>query len=135
MKRARTLRLLPTSFKTVGMVVMVLAIASLVLVKVMHVQIDSPAKELLRILTVDLFLVGLLCIAFARDRMEDEMTTELRIRSMASAFLFAVIFVMVMPIISLVAGDPIEDMKGQQVIITMLIIYLLRFYTSKRRMV
>jgi hypothetical protein len=135
MKRARTLRLLPTSFKTVGMVVMVLAIASLVLVKVMHVQIDSPAKELLRILTVDLFLVGLLSIAFARDRMEDEMTTELRIRSMASAFLFAVIFVMVMPIISLVAGDPIEDMKGQQVIMTMLIIYLLRYYTSKRRMV
>lgn len=134
MKRARTLRLLPTSFKTVGMVVMVLAIASPVLVKVMHVQIDSPAKELLRILTVDLFLVGLLCIAFARDRMEDEMTTELRIRSMASAFLFAVIFVMVMPIISLVAGDPIEDMKGQQVIMTMLIIYLLRYYTSKRRM-
>lgn len=134
MKRARTLRLLPTSFKTVGMVVMVLAIASLVLVKVMHVQIDSPAKELLRILTVDLFLVGLLSIAFARDRMEDEMTTELRIRSMASAFLFAVIFVMVMPIISLVAGDPIEDMKGQQVIMTMLIIYLLRYYTSKRRM-
>lgn len=134
MPKTGTPRLLPRSFKIVGIAVMALTAASPILVKLMKVQVDAPTKDLLRTLTLDLFLLGLLFISFARDRMEDEMTTELRIRSMAQAFLFAVAFVMVMPLIDLVVSDPIVDMKGQQVIMTMLIIYLLSYYVSKRRM-
>ena len=133
MKTATTPRQLPTYFKRIGLAVMVLAVVPLVLKAIGSIDMARQTRHLVGVLTMNAFILGMLLIALAKDKVEDEMFIAIRIQSMAVAFIFAVFYVIVTPFVALAFNDPVDTMTGQQVVLTMLLIYLFTYYMRKRR--
>ena len=123
--------LLPKYFKIIGLVVMILAFVIAVVVKAMNIEMLQSQKELFRVFTLNAFIVGLLFVAWSRDKVEDEMTIAIRLKSMAFTFSWAVFYVIVKPIVDLLFKDPIQDLTGQQVVMSMLFVYLIIYYVQK----
>jgi hypothetical protein len=123
--------LLPKYFKIIGLVVMILAIVTAVFVKAMNIGMLQSQKELFRVFTLNAFIVGLLFVAWSRDKVEDEMTIAIRLKSMAWTFSYAVFNVIFKPIVDLLFKDPIQDLTGQQVVMSMLFVYLIIYYVQK----
>lgn len=123
--------LLPKYFKKIGLVVMILAFVPAVVVKSMNVEMVQSQKELFRIFTLNAFILGLLFFAWSKDKVEDEMTIALRLKAMAWTFGWAVLYVIVKPIVDLLFKDPIRDLTGQQVVMSMLFVYLIMYYLQK----
>lgn len=123
--------LLPKYFKKIGLVVMILAFAPAVIVKSMNIEMLQSQKELFKIFTLNAFILGLLFVAWSKDKVEDEMTIAIRLKAMAWSFSWAVFYVIVMPIMDLLFKDPLQDLTGQQVVMSMLFVYLIMYYLQK----
>jgi hypothetical protein len=124
-------KLLGVHFKKIGVVVMVLSMVPGLIVKTMHIVVMESQKDLLKSLSYSGFLLGLLFIALSRDKVEDELTIHIRITSMQEMFIFAVIYVMIKPLIVWVLQSPFTDVSGQQLVTLMLVGYLISFYLKK----
>ena len=124
-------KLLGVHFKKIGVVVMVLSMVPGLIVKTMHIVVMESKKDLLKSLSYSGFLLGLLFIALSRDKVEDELTIHIRITSMQEMFIFAVIYVMIKPLIVWVLQSPFTDVTGQQLVTLMLVGYLISFYLKK----
>lgn len=123
--------LLPKYFKKIGLVVMILAFVPAVVVKSMNIEMVQSQKELFRVFTLNAFILGLLFVAWSKDKVEDEMTVAIRLKAMAWAFSWAVLYVIIKPIVDLLFKDPIQDLTGQQVVMSMLFVYLIMYYIQK----
>jgi FtsH-binding integral membrane protein len=124
--------LLPHSFKKVGIAVMVLAFIPAILVKAIGIAMAQTQKELIRVVTLNVFILGLLFLAWSRDKIEDEMTLVLRLKSMGFAFLWGVLLVVVEPLINVFFKNPIENSRAQGLVISMLLVYLTLYYLQKK---
>lgn len=123
--------LLPKYFKKIGLVVMILALVPAVVVKSMNIEMVQSQKDLFRVFTLNAFILGLLFVAWSKDKVEDEMIVAIRLKAMAWAFSLAVLCVIVKPIFDLLFKDPIQDSTGQQVVMSMLFVYLIMYYLQK----
>ena len=123
--------LLPKHFKKIGLGVMILAFVPAVVVKSMNIEMMHSQKVLFRIFTFNAFILGLLFVAWSKDKVEDEMTVAIRLKAMAWTFGWAVLYVIVKPIVDLLFKDPIQDVTGQQVVMSMLFVYLIMYYLQK----
>ncbi len=124
--------LLPGYFKMIGIGIMILAFAVAISFKSMNVAMGIEQKELLRELTMNAFILGLLFLVTSRDKVEDELTLLIRLKSMSWTFVWAVFLVIVTPIIDLLFDDAIEPLSGQQVVGSMLCGYLIMYNWQKR---
>lgn len=59
------------------------------------------------------------------------MTVVIRLKAMAWAFSWAVLYVIIKPIVDLLFKDPIQDLTGQHVVMSMLLVYLIIYYLQK----
>jgi hypothetical protein len=91
-------------------------------------------RGLFSLLSGDALILGMLFIALAKDKVEDEMVKDVRLKSMARAFVAAVGFVLLKPLLDLVFRLPVADFTGQELIGFMLLIYLMIFRNQKGRM-
>lgn len=123
--------LLPRYFKKIGFSIIILALAIGVLIKLLNVELLLSQKELFKIYTLNAFILGLFFISFSRDKTEDEMTIALRLKAMAFTFAFAVIGVLLSPLTDLLFKDPIQNETAQQMVMTMLFVYLIMYYLQK----
>lgn len=124
--------LLPNYFKKIGLVIIVVSLIHLVLVKTMHLNLSAVNKEIVRVVTLNAFILGLLLLAWSRDKVEDEMTIGIRLKAMGWAFIWAVLVVIIKPVIDLIFGDPIFEMKAPQLVLSMLFVFVLMYYILKR---
>lgn len=125
--------MLPNYFKKIGVLIMIVTFVVLVILKIMHSDILHVQSHLFRIFSINTFLLGLFFVAAARDKVEDEMTAFIRLKSMQWAFLFSIIYVIFRPFEYLIWGDPIEEMQAQGLVLLMLIAYLLMYFIQKKR--
>lgn len=123
--------LLPKYFKKIGLIVIILAFVPSVTNKVMDLEMLQSQKDLLKEFTLNAIILGLSLVAWSRDKVEDEMTVALRLKSVAFAFSFAVGFVILSPVVDLLFKDPIQDSTGQSVVMGMLMMYLMIYYLQK----
>ena len=123
--------LLPKYFKKIGLVVMILVFVPAVVVKSLNIEMVQSQKELFRVFTLNAFILGLLIVAWSKDKVEDEMTVAIRLKAMAWTFSWAVLYVIIKPIVDLLFKDPIQDLTGQQVVMSMLFVYLIMYYIQK----
>ncbi|WP_121356299.1 hypothetical protein [Flavisolibacter nicotianae] len=124
--------LLPFYCKKVGLAVMLLAFVPAAIVKILHVAIEPANKEFFRLLTMNAFILGLLLVALAKDRVEDETTMVIRRKAMAWAFVTAVLLVIIKPLVDLLMNERVADMKSQELVVSMLFAYLLMYYLQKK---
>ena len=123
--------LLPKFFKKTGLAVMIFAFVPIVVIKSMNIDLVQSQKDLLRLFVVNALILGLFFVAWSRDKVEDEMTIYIRLKAMAATFGWGVLYVIVKPIIDLLFKDPIQDLSGQQVVLSMLFVYLITYYLQK----
>jgi hypothetical protein len=124
--------LLPHYFKKVGIVIMVLALVPAIIVKAAHIPLAPEGREMFRLLTMNAFILGLLFMVWSKDKVEDEMTISLRMKAMGWTFTWAVLFVIIKPFVDMLFRDPVSDMKSQELVLTMLLLYLLIYYVQKK---
>lgn len=110
---------------------MILAFVPSAVVKSMNIEMVQSQKELFKIFSLNAFILGLLFVAWSKDKTEDEMTVAIRMKAMAWAFGWAVLYVIVKPIVDLVFKAPIQDFTGQEVVMSMLFVYLIIYYFQK----
>lgn len=123
--------LLPKYFKKIGLVVLILAFVPAVVIKSMDIEMLQSQKELLRVFSLNAFILGLLFVAWSKDKVEDELTVAVRLKAMAWSFSWAVLYVIIQPIVDLIIKDPIQNLTGQEVVMSMLFVYLMIHYLSK----
>ena len=131
-KKDNRLKLLPNYYKKVGIGLIVLTALIFTFLIIICPTATQNTKELLKILLQSFLLIGLLIIAIARDRVENESIHFLRLTSMSMSFVFGVVYVIVNPLISLLFGY-IEVVGAREIIIIMLMFYLVLFYIQKQK--
>lgn len=114
------------------MIVIIASIITPIVIKLMGNGIFQSNKEILKLIFMDLFMLGLFFVAFSRDKVEDELTIIIRLRAMSATFGFGILCAIIYPLVGLVFGDPIEYIEGNKLIIFMLFNYLFNYYLQKR---
>jgi hypothetical protein len=124
-------KLLSVKFKKIGIGVIVLSILPGLIIKSMHIVLMQSQRELFKSLSYSGFLMGLLIIVLSRDKEEDELTIYLRLTAMLDMFVFAVIYVIIKPLIVLMFQTTFIDITGQQLVTLMLVGYLISYYLKR----
>ena len=132
-KQRKALRLLPRYFKTIGLVLIILALVTVIVKVSLHVQLLPWQKKWGFILVTDLLILGMFLIAISKDKIEDEMIMSIRLQAMAGSFISGVVTVLVKPFIDLLFKNLMTDYTGQQLVLNMLLFYLIIYYFQKRR--
>jgi hypothetical protein len=130
--RKQNLNLLPGYFKKIGLALILLAIGFGIVVKLMHFELFPMQKELFRTLMLSGINLGLLLITLSKDKLEDEMTIAIRLKAMAWSFTWAVFYVIISPFMNILFKDPMRDLAGQQVIMSMLFVYMIMYFLQKK---
>jgi hypothetical protein len=118
-------RFLPNYFRIIGIVIIGLAVVVRIFFPSFHFQNDSS-----RIINTSILILGLLFVAISKDKVEDEMVELLRLKTMAYAFSFGVIYVVISPILYLISGLPVKDFEAQHLIFIVLTNYIIIYFFS-----
>ncbi|MCH3885164.1 hypothetical protein [Tenacibaculum aquimarinum] len=123
---------LGNQFKKIGVII---AIGSFILMIARKYFEDS---EWIRPLLHGLLLIGLLIISVSKEKIEDEYVDSLRSQSYRLAFIMAIVYSLVQPLINYAVAvlfnqdDNLKGFSYFQVLFFMLIVQLLFFWQLKR---
>jgi hypothetical protein len=118
-------------FKKIGIGLIVLALLTGLTIKLLHIEMMPTQKAFFKVFTLNSFILGLLFVALAKEKVEDEMIAQMRLKAMSDTFIWAVLYVILTPLVDLIFKDPIQSLTGQQVVIAMLFGYLLNYHSQK----
>lgn len=125
------LRLLPAPFKKVAFGLMTLSILLIILAAS---NLLSTNKEIVMTFAKIELLISLLMLALTKNKVEDELTIKLRLKALASSFIFGTVYVIAIPLVNLLLNETYFTDKGAtEVIIAMLLYYFLIFYTMLKK--
>lgn len=133
-KHQNQFRLLPRYFKQIGAGLITFTVL-LFIPGALFLNSPDPSedyKQLTQIISLDIIIAGLLLYCLAEDKVEDELILLLRIQAIAFAFIFGVLNVMIQPIINFLFSGHFADVRSQQVVLTMLVVYQVIFIFKKK---
>lgn len=122
---------LPMYYKWVGVILMVVSAGFIGYANLYDLDL-SGENERYKVLTLSGFILGAFFLAFAKEKEEDERLMVLKLRSLAISFAWAVIMVVIRPVLDVIFGDELSLMSSQSLVLSMLIAYLLVYYLQKR---
>ncbi len=133
-KRENIINLFPNYFKKIGITLMLVGlIPAGIISQVDLTLVKVIPKDVVKLITIDLFLLGLLFVAWAKDKVEDEMTMLMRLKAIEWTFMWAVLFVIIEPIFNRIfQSDVLENMNGKALVVCMLVVYLTQYYYQKK---
>jgi hypothetical protein len=126
----KPLNLLPNYFKKIGLGFILASVVFVVSVKILGIHLTAEKKEMMKIILSDAFLLGMVIVAFSKDKDEDELTMLIRMKALGSAVVFVVIFKIVNDIFHLTTQVSNETMNGY--FFQMMVWYFFVYYSSKR---
>ena len=118
-------------FKKMGFGIIVLALLTGLTIKLWHIELMPTQKAFFKVFVMNGFILGLLFVALAKEKIEDEMIAQMRLKAMSQTFIWAVLYVIIRPFMDLVFRDPVQDLMGQELVLAMLLGYLLNYYSQK----
>jgi uncharacterized membrane protein len=124
---------LRSHYKKVGFMVAIGSFAFMIAIK----YIDNPVW--LKPFLHGVLLIGLLLISVSKEKIEDEYIDSLRSQSYRLAFILAIVYSLVQPIVNFVVSyilkqdDEYESFNYFQVLFFMLIVQLLFFWKLKKQ--
>lgn len=124
--------LLPNYFKTVGVALIIISICVSVIAKLYVTDLTTNQKEIFKNVGIGLIILGLFFVAWAKNKVADEMSVQIRLQSASNAFSFAVFYTILMPFSSLVFNDG-ELLSGQELIMSMLVLHLITTFFQSRK--
>jgi len=116
---------------------------SIVIVSIIFMFIRALALEgdtaWLKLLLQKTLLIGMLIMSISKDKIEDEMTIQLRAQSYMIAFIFGVLYALVMPYVEFgvsnivhSGGEAYKDLGDFQILLFMVMIQLMFYHNLKR---
>ena len=123
--------LFPNYFKKIGIGILIVSFfISIILKKTGLIPIDL---DLALLIHHEGLIIGLLIIAFSKDKLEDELTTQIRIHSLVRAFLFVTVYFLVSPIVHFFTKSKTQVFNDSSFILVMILVfYLFMFYRMKK---
>ena len=121
----------PNYFKKIGVGIILFLIITSVVLHYSKPLTLLPYKETIKQIFRSSFIIGLLLIACARDKFEDEMTGFIRLKALALSFFWAVLYTVIYPIFNFLFNDT-QILTAENVVVSMLIGYLIMFYIQKK---
>jgi hypothetical protein len=124
---------LPNKWKSVGYTIIVLVLTLIVLKKIVDVQFLT--KSIMQ----NILIVGLLLVSLSKEKIEDELIVKVRAMTYRMAFIFAVFYGLLQPVINyvidIISGMPEKDSPFTyfQLLIFMLLIQVGFFELFKRK--
>lgn len=125
----KPLNLLPNYFKKIGLGFILASVVFVVSVKISGIHLTAEKKEMMKTIFWDILIIGMLFIAFSKEKDEDELTMLIRMKALASAFVYIVIFKIVSDVFGIIDQELIENMNGY--FFQMMIWYFFVYYSAK----
>ena len=123
-------RFLPNKFKKVGAFIILGCFVTILILQITKpISLESD-KETIKTIIKTLMIMGLAIIVWSRDKIEDEYTQLIRLKSLGYAFFSGVIYVVIYTFIDLISGDN-NLISARYLVGWMLIIYLITYHTNK----
>lgn len=128
-KLPNELKLLPPVFRLIGFGLLAICILSFLLLVTKAIVID---KEKIKPVLELFFHASLLLLITSRKKSEDEESRRIRINSMAVAFLFGAVGLIVYPLTNLVFDGSLEiEESVSEYVGFLLIFYFIAFYVQR----
>lgn len=125
----KPINLLPSYFKIIGLG---LVIGSTILgISNKYFHFITVQKEILKPVLLDVWIIALSFIAFAKDKVEDELTMLLRMKAIIAGVVFGLTFVVASDTFSLIIQEPMEKMTAYGIIIQILIMNIIYYNSFK----
>lgn len=86
------------------------------------------------VVSFDILIIGLLLYSLAKEKTEDELISLIRLQSIAKAFVFGIIILIIIPFIGYFVEGHIQQVEGQAIIFFILLSYVHQFYSMKKKM-
>ena len=132
--------LLPAGYKLPGYLILLVGIIGLAWKKIASIglvfagNLGKPEKpDAVKIMLYIIVVLGLILIAWTREKVEDELIVHMRLKAMGMAFILGIVYVVTIPFIDLLGGHIPAVLTSTQLIIGMLLIYLVSFSIQKKR--
>jgi len=125
----KPLNLLPNYFKKIGLGFILASVVFVVSVKILGIHPTAEKKEIMKTIFWDILIIGMLFIAFSKEKDEDELNMLIRMKALASAFVYIVIFKIVSDVFGIIDKELIENMNGY--FFQMMIWYFFIYYSAK----
>lgn len=130
------LRLLPNYFKKIGIGLFLLAVLFVFYLRIYKKEIfEQDAHSAAALFFFDIIIVGFLLLAFAKDKIEDELLILIRLQSIAYAFIFGVLYLIITHLIGYLISNLLIDAGGQEIILTSLLVYNTIFIIKKKKLI
>ena len=127
-----TALLFPNYFKKIGILLILVSVAVAVAIKFLFPELEPAQKELYKIIFYNMLILGLFFAAWSRDKFEDEMTLQVRMKAISFTFMTAVFYVIVRPFADMVMNDAAVELGSRELMIFMLMMYILFYKLQKR---
>ena len=121
---------LPNYFKKIALGLLLLSVLILLLPLF---ETLSAHKDITRIIAKDGVLIAFLLFAFSDDKIEDELTIQIRLVSFAAAFAGGTVFIIIRPLLDLLLGDSISQIGSGEVLLNMFALYFIVYFVAKRK--
>lgn len=122
----------PNYFKKIGLGIILLAVAVPVSAKLLSYEFAEEQKDFYKVITFNVLILGLFFVAWARDKFEDEMTMQIRMKAVGFTIMTAVFYLILRPIMDLILQDPVTEMGAQELMIFILLMYIIFYKLQKR---
>ena len=125
----KPLNLLPNYFKKIGLGFILASVVFVVSVKISGIHPTAEKKEMMKTIFWDILIIGMLFIAFSKEKDEDELNMLIRMKALASAFFYIVILKIVNDIFNLIDHEPFNNFDSY--FFQMMMWYFFIYYSSK----
>ncbi|MFY0481612.1 hypothetical protein ACI6PS_03325 [Flavobacterium sp. PLA-1-15] len=124
--------LFPNYFKKIGLGMILITIGTVLTVKFLPIEVAEGQREIYKVVLSDLFILGLFFIAWSRDKFEDEMTLQIRLKAVGFTFMTSVFYLVLRPFADIIIGDAPNKMTAIELMIFMLSMYIIFYKLQKR---
>jgi hypothetical protein len=121
----------PNHFKKIGLAIILGAVGFSILFKTANIEILQSHKALCKLMSINSLIFGLLLIVMAKDKIEDEMTMQIRLKVMSYTFIGTVFYVLTLTIWNFYDSS-MRPMDAHGVVLSMLIMYLINSFIQKK---
>jgi|GEM_PF-765985 len=130
-KNQLDLPLLPTPYRKIALGLLILSVLFVVVTKTEMLLIDRGTVKTISMTGI---LVSLLVLALTKNKIEDELTSRIRLRAFAGSFIFGVGYTIVWPYVNIIFRDSFFSEKGStELLLAMFIFYFLIFYSMLKK--
>lgn len=124
--------LLPMYFNKIGIIILSVSVLCIIGGMIFEKSVPVP-KEIIATIAFDGIIVGLLAITLSKSKIEDERIVLIRMNAFAKAFIFSVLYVVVISLITIIMKNDI-GFNPLSLIIVQLVMVIFFFNYDKRNM-